>query len=445
MEIAIKVIQFFLSLSLLIIIHEFGHFLTARYFNTKVEKFYLFFNPWFSIFKKKIGDTEYGMGWIPLGGYVKIAGMIDESMDKEQMSKEPQPWEFRSKPAWQRLIIMLGGVTFNLILAVLIYIFMLSIIGDQYLPSQNLKYGVHAQPIAQEIGLQHGDVILSVDNHEIENFHSITSAVVLDDASSIQVRRDGEIVNIPIPKGYGSRVLETMKEKNETAGFVMERIPFIIQTVQEGSAAHEAGLEPGDSIVSLNEEKIPFFFEFRENLIANAGKEVKVGAFREGELLEFDISLPETGMMGVQPKGDLSAFFDLKKKEYSIAEAVPAGVERAYATTIDYFKQLRFVVKERDHESLGGFITIGSIFAPTWDWVHFWTITAFLSIILAIMNILPIPALDGGHVMFLLYEMIAGRKPSDKFMEYAQTVGMVLLLGLIIFAQYNDIMRLFGR
>ncbi len=445
MEIAIKVIQFFLSLSILIIIHELGHFLAARYFNTRVEKFYLFFNPWFTIFKKKIGDTEYGMGWLPLGGYVKISGMIDESMDKEQMNKPPQPWEFRSKPAWQRLIVMLGGVTFNLIFAVLIYIFMLSIIGEQYLPSQNLKYGIHAQPLAQDIGLQHGDLIVSVDNREIENFHTITSAVILDGATTMQVKRNSELVNISIPEGYGRRVLDSMKERDVTAGFVMERIPFIIHGVQEGSAAYEAGIKPGDSIVSLNGEEIPFFLEFRENLIANAGKEVRVGAIREGELLHFDMTLPETGMMGVQPKGDLSAFFELRKKEYSVVAAVPAGVRRAFATTIDYFKQLRFVVRERDHESLGGFITIGSIFAPTWDWVHFWTITAFLSIILAIMNILPIPALDGGHVMFLLYEMIVGKKPSDKFMEYAQTVGMVLLLGLIIFAQYNDIMRLFGR
>ncbi len=445
MEIAIKVIQFFLSLSLLIIIHELGHFLAARYFNTRVEKFYLFFNPWFTIFKKKIGDTEYGMGWLPLGGYVKISGMIDESMDKEQMNQAPQPWEFRSKPAWQRLIVMLGGVTFNLIFAVLIYVFMLSIIGEQYLPSQNLKYGIHAQPLAQEIGLQHGDVILSIDNREIENFHTITSAVILDEASSIQVKRNGEIVNMRIPEGYGRRVLDSMKEREVTAGFVMERIPFIIYGVQEGSAAYQAGVKPGDSIVSLNGEELPFFLEYREKLIANAGKDVRVGAVRDGEMLYFDMTLPETGMMGVQPKGDLSAFFDLRKKEYSVVAAVPAGVKRAYATTIDYFKQLRFVVRERDHESLGGFITIGSIFSPTWDWVHFWTITAFLSIILAIMNILPIPALDGGHVMFLLYEMIVGKKPSDKFMEYAQTVGMVLLLGLIIFAQYNDIMRLFSR
>lgn len=445
MEIAIKVIQFFLSLSILIIIHELGHFLTARYFNTRVEKFYLFFNPWFTIFKKKIGDTEYGMGWVPLGGYVKISGMIDESMDKEQMKQPPQPWEFRSKPAWQRLIVMLGGVTFNIIFAVLIYIFMLSIIGEQYLPAQNLKYGIHAQPLAQDIGLQHGDLIVSVDNREIENFHTITSAVILDEASTIQVKRNGELVDISIPEGYGSQVLNSMKERDASSGFIQERIPFIIYGVQEGSAAFEAGIEPGDSIVSLNGEEIPYFLEFRENLIANAGKEVRVGAIREGELIHFDMTLPETGMMGVQPKGDLSAFFDLRKKEYSLVAAVPAGVERAYATTIDYFKQLRFVVRERDHESLGGFITIGSIFSPTWDWVHFWTITAFLSIILAIMNILPIPALDGGHVMFLLYEMIVGKKPSDKFMEYAQTVGMLLLLGLIIFAQYNDIMRLFGR
>lgn len=445
MEIAIKVIQFFLSLSFLIVIHEMGHFLAAKFFNTRVEKFYLFFNPWFSIFKKKVGETEYGMGWIPLGGYVKISGMIDESMDKEQLSQPPQPHEFRSKPAWQRLIIMVAGVTFNLILAILIYIFMLSIIGEQYLPTQNVKYGIHAQPLAQEIGLQHGDAIVSVDNGEIENFHHITSAVVLDGATSIQVKRDGEIINIAIPAGFGPRVLESMKTNNLGSGFIMERIPFVIEAVQEGSTAAEAGILPGDSIVSLNNEQLPYFFEFRENLMKKSGEEVRIGAFRNDELLYFDMTLPETGLMGVQPKGDLKAFFDLKQKDYSIISAVPAGVTKAYSTTVDYFKQLRYVIREKDHESLGGFITIGGIFSPTWDWVHFWTITAFLSIILAIFNLLPIPALDGGHVMFLLYEMIVGKKPSDKFMEYAQTVGMVLLLGLIILAQFNDIMRLFNN
>ncbi len=446
MEITIKIVQFFLSLSVLILIHELGHFLAARYFNTRVEKFYLFFNPWFSIFRKKIGETEYGLGWLPLGGYVKISGMIDESMDKEQMNQEPQPWEFRTKPAWQRLIIMLAGVTFNLLLAILIYIFMLSIIGEQYLPSQNLKYGVHAQPLAQEIGIQHGDIIVSVDNREIENFSQITAAVILNGASSIQVRRNGEMANIMVPEGFGRRVLDSMKDRGAPgAGFVMERIPFIIHGVQQGSVAYEAGIEPGDKIVTLNGEEIPFFFEFRENLIRKAGETVEIGAERNGEWKTFELTLPESGLMGVMPKGDLSAFFELRKKEYSLIAAVPAGVNRAYSTTVDYLKQLRFVIRERDHESLGGFITIGSIFAPTWDWVHFWSITAFLSIILAIMNLLPIPALDGGHVMFLMYEIIVGRKPSDKFMEYAQTVGMVLLLGLIIFAQYNDIMRLFGR
>lgn len=439
MEVAIKVIQFFLSLSILIIIHELGHYLAARYFNTRVEKFYLFFNPWFSIFKKKIGETEYGLGWLPLGGYVKISGMIDESMDKNQLKQEPKPWEFRSKPAWQRLIIMLGGVTFNIILAILIYIFMLAIIGEQYLPAKNLKYGIEAEQLASDIGLQTGDKILYLNNQPVDDFMDIPREFIMGGVATVTVERDGELVTKPVPEDFFARIIS-----NRGANFMSIRFPFIAAGFVDGSVAEKAGVKTGDHIVGINETETWSFDQFRATIGDYAGKDIQLQVQRNGEQLTIPVSVPESGLIGVYLK-PLNEIFEFERRDYSLIAAVPAGTKKAWQTTVNYIRELRLLFRPevKASESLGGFITIGSIFAPTWDWVHFWTITAFLSIILAIMNILPIPALDGGHVMFLFYEIIVGRKPSDKFMEYAQTVGMVLLLGLIIFAQYNDIMRLF--
>jgi regulator of sigma E protease len=439
MEIAIKVIQFLLSLSILIAIHELGHFLAARYFNIKVEKFYLFFNPWFSLFKKKIGDTEYGIGWLPLGGYVKISGMIDESMDKEQMKQEPKPWEFRSKPAWQRLIVMLGGVTFNVILAILIYIVMLSFTGEQYLPARNVQYGIQADSLAREIGLKTGDKILYINNQEVEDFMEIPREFIMGNAKTVGVERDGQIVTLDVPNDFFAKIIS-----NRGANFMSIRFPFIAEGFVEGSPAKEAGIQKGDHIMGINEIETWSFDEFRAQIGNFAGQDIELQVIRDGERMNFPLKVPDEGLIGVYLK-PLNEIFEYQRREYSFLAAIPAGAVKAWNTTVNYLGELRLLFRPevKASESLGGFITIGSIFAPTWDWVHFWTITAFLSIILAIMNILPIPALDGGHVMFLFYEIIVGKKPSDKFMEYAQTVGMILLLALIIFAQYNDIMRLF--
>jgi regulator of sigma E protease len=439
MDILIKALQFFLSLSILIIIHEIGHMLPARLFNTRVEKFYLFFNPWFSLFKFRRGETEYGMGWLPLGGYVKIAGMIDESMDKEQMKKPPQPHEFRAKPAWQRLIIMLGGVTANLILAALIYVFMLYINGEQYLPSRNLKYGIVADSLARDIGLQTGDRILRLNDREVEDIMDVPREFVLGAVETVTVERDGTPLDIQVPDDFYTRLIA-----NRMGGFFSIGYPFVVADFRPNAPAREAGLLPGDRILGIGQHETSLFDEFAMVVGQFAGKTTTIRVEREGRPLEFEITLGEDGRIGAYAR-DFRDFLEFETRQYTLLASIPAGIHKAYTTTTGYFRELRLLFRPgvKVSENLGGFITIGGIFAPTWDWVHFWTITAFLSIILAIMNVLPIPALDGGHVMFLLYEIIAGRKPGDKFMEYAQMVGMLLLLSLLLFVNLNDILRLF--
>jgi regulator of sigma E protease len=439
MEALIQAAQLILSLSILIVLHELGHFIPAKLFKTRVEKFYLFFDPWFSIFKIKKGDTEYGMGWLPLGGYVKISGMIDESMDKEAMAEEPKPWEFRSKPAWQRLIIMIGGVTVNFLLAIFIYIMMLAIIGETYLPVENAKYGIHADSLAMEIGLQSGDKVLSVNGKVVDDIQAITREIIISEAKSISVLRNGQEATIDIPGESFKKLLTTRDQ------LISVRIPFIIKGFAEGSPAQEAGMMAGDSIAGFNEMSLPFFQEFRQELIQHGGEEITVQVYRGNEPMSFTFVLPESGLMGVAPESDINRFFEVSQLDYSVLEAVPAGVDKAFTQFRDYLRSLKLLASPnvKASESVGGFITIASAFSPEWDWVRFWSFTAFLSIILAIMNILPIPALDGGHVMFLLYEVITGRKPNEKFLEYAQYVGMILLLSLLIFANGNDILRLF--
>lgn len=439
MEILIKALQFILSLSILVIVHELGHFVTAKIFKTRVEKFYLFFNPWFSIFKFKYGETEYGMGWLPLGGYVKISGMIDESMDKDQMKLPPQPHEFRSKPAWQRLIIMLGGVTVNLIFAILIYITMLAIAGEQYLPTKNLKYGIACDSLGLEMGLKNGDKILSLDNKYVENFQQIPSELILNEVKTIQVERDSAKTEVKIPSGTLSKLIKLKK-----VGFITYRIPFVIEDFVAGSVAKKAGIQKGDRIVGLNDKSVLYYDEFRTEIVKHKGKPIEISVDRTGKIEKYKLTVPETGLIGVAAKSP-DAFLDFNTRTYSFLEAIPAGTLKAFSTSADYIKQLKllFSPEVKAYESLGGFITIGSVFSATWDWMHFWSITAFLSIILAIMNVLPIPALDGGHVLFLLYEIVTRRKPSDKFLEYAQIGGMILLVALLLFANGNDILKLF--
>jgi len=438
MEIFIKIIQLLLSLSILIIFHELGHFVAARIFRTRVEKFYLFFNPWFSLLRIKKGKTEYGIGWLPLGGYVKISGMIDESMDKEQLKKPPQPWEFRSKPAWQRLIIMLGGVTVNLVLAIVIYILMLMAWGEKYLPLSEAKYGISVDSLGYQMGLRNGDRILTVDHKPVEDFLSVPKTIILEEAKTIQVIRDGKALDVLIPPGFISRLIRA-----KSPDFIAVRFPFEVARFSTGSPAEKAGLKINDRIIGLNDSLLLFYDEFRNTAPRYKNQEVRVMVLRGGDTLRIPVTVTDEGKIGVYPKS-LAGYFTLKEHSYNVLTAIPAGFEKAFEGAGNYLKSIRLIFsQEKAYESVGGFISIGSIFPSTWDWQSFWSLTAFLSIMLAILNVLPIPALDGGHVTFLLYEIIFRRKPSDKFMEYAQIAGMIILLGLLVFANMNDIIKLF--
>ena len=443
MTILIKILQFVMSLSILVLIHELGHFVFARLFNTRVEKFYLFFDPWFSLFKFKRGETEYGLGWLPLGGYCKISGMIDESMDKEQMKLPPQPHEFRSKTSLQRLLIMTGGVVFNFISAMLIFIFVLFAWGETYLPTANLKYGIVTDSVGYAIGLRNGDKILSVDNQHIEDFVEIFQDIVLNDRKTIQVDRDGQILNIDIPGEYIPKMLKGK-------GKIEPRIPFgpyVISLFVKESPAKTAGVQVGDQLMGLDEKQFMYFDEFQKYLYESKNRSVVLNLLRNGQNINITATPDTLGMLGIGRSGSAEQIFEFKTLKYGFLQSIPAGIDKGFKTISNYLKQFKLIFSKhtKAYESLGGFITIGSIFPGEWDWQRFWDLTAFLSIILAVMNILPIPALDGGHVMFLLYEVITGRKPSDKFLEYAQIAGMVLLLGLLLFANGNDILRLIRR
>jgi len=443
MTIAIKIIQFLLSLSILVLIHELGHFVFAKLFKTRVEKFYLFFDPWFSIFKFKRGETEYGMGWLPLGGYCKISGMIDESMDVEQMKKPPQPYEFRSKKAWQRLLIMTGGVFFNILLAMLIYVSILFAWGQTYLPTANAKYGIVTDSTGLAIGLRNGDKIISVDNQQIENFDDILKDILLNKRSSIQVDRDGEIINIALPEDYVQNLLKGKGKIEVRAPFG----PFVISSFAKESPALVAGVVKGDELVGIDSLKFTYYDEFQNYLAGNLNKAIVLNLIRNGQNINIPMTPGSDGKLGVYADRKPAMYFEFKTVKYGFFESIPAGISRGFKEIGDYLKQFRLIFSKetKAYESLGGFITIGSIFPASWDWQRFWDVTAFLSIILAVMNILPIPALDGGHVMFLLFEVITGKKPSDKFLEYAQIVGMIILFSLLILANGNDILRLIRK
>ncbi len=443
MEILIQALQLILSLSILVIVHEFGHFTAAKIFKTRVEKFYLFFDPWFSIFKFNYKGTEYGIGWLPLGGYVKIAGMLDESMDKEQMKKPPQPWEFRSKPAWQRLIIMLGGVTMNVILAIIIYVVMLTHYGEQYLPtSEANKYGISADSLALQMGFKNGDKILDIAGKPEPDFNKIPADIILNEATSATVIRGKDTIIIHFPNGSLSKLI-----KYKSPLFIAPRFPFICNKFSKKSIAKKAGMQIGDTIIGINGKYIRYFDAFRQEIQTHKNQKVVINIKRGNDTLNLSMQLDKTGLIGVYPKADIGAFFNLHKKEYSLLAAIPAGFVKTWNGMGNYLKQLKllFSPEVKAYKSVGGFITIGSIFPAVWHWESFWRLTAFLSIMLAILNVFPIPALDGGHVLFVLYEMIARRKPSDKFLEYSQIVGMVLLLSLLILANGNDILKLFNK
>jgi len=439
-EILIKAGQLFLSLAILITLHELGHFVAARIFGTRVEKFYLFFNPWFSIAKKKIGDTEYGLGWLPLGGYVKIAGMIDESMDKEQLKQPAQPWEFRAKPAWQRLIIMLGGIIVNLILGWFIYSMLLFSVGESYIPAKSAAYGIMAtDSTALKIGLRNGDKIVSVGGEPIEKHQDVPIKILLNDDRTIEVDRNGERVSIPVSDSHVKGIIAS-----QTGGFITERFPFVIAGFGDASVAEKSGLKKDDQVIAVNGEPTFFFDEVRDALTRNKGDTIRVTALRGTDTVHQAVALGNDGLLGVFTKTSPD-YFPVAVKEYTLAQSFPAGYHKAKKTLTDYIRQFKLIFNRdiEGYKHLGGFISIGKAFSPQWDWVNFWSFTAFLSIALAFMNLLPIPALDGGHVVFTLYEMVTRRKPNEKFLEYAQIAGMVILLSLMAYANGNDIVKLF--
>lgn len=440
MEILIKVVQFFMSLSLLVAIHEFGHYLAARIFKIRVEKFYIFFDPWFSLFKWKRGETEYGVGWLPLGGYVKIAGMIDESMDLEQMQAPVQPWEFRAKPAWQRFIVMIAGVTMNVLLAMIIYSGIRYVSGESYMANDDVKWGYVFNDTAKAMGFQDGDKVVSIDGEQIDDVNDIRAQLLLTkDARTVVVNRGGEQVEFTIP----FESLLEMRRNRQYEDLYTLRVPFIVDSLASESA-QAAGLQVGDEVVACNGEQVdvPTMTDLLQNRYK--GDTVTLSVLRSGAISELRVPVNTDGKIGVLLKSDI---FQPRTKTFTLLEAVPAGVSMVGETISEYWQQLKLIFqpKTKMYEELGGFIAIGNIFPSEWDWLRFWSMTAFLSVMLAVLNILPIPGLDGGHALFTLWEMITGRKASDKFLEIMQYIGFALLLALVIYANGNDIYRLFTK
>lgn len=435
--------QLLLSLSLLIILHEGGHFFAAKYFKTKVESFYLFFNPWFSVYKKKIGETEYGIGWLPLGGYVKIAGMIDESMDKEQLAKDPQPWEFRSKPAWQRLIIMLGGIIVNVIVGFLIYSFVLMAYGEKFLPASELNNGVWCpnEAVTNEIGLQTGDKIISINGATPTTFEAMQEQMLY--SKTMVVERNGTQQTLTIPTDLINILL-----KERRGPLFVYRIPFTVGGIAKDMPAEKAGLQLKDKIIGINNQEISYFDEFKAALAPYINQTIDLKVLRDGKTLTIPVSIGDSAIIGVQPYE--YSLNDLEKEgiystttiHYSFFASFPRGIEIAVEKLVNYYEQFKLILNPETgaYKAMGGFATISKLFGTEWVWQNFWEKTAWISLVLAFMNLLPIPALDGGHVMFLLYEMITRRKPNEKVMEYAQVAGMVLLLMLMLYAN-TDIFR----
>ena len=501
MDFLIKASQLLLSLSILVVLHEFGHYLTARYFKIRVEKFYLFFNPWFSLFKKKIGETEWGIGWLPLGGFVKISGMIDESMDKEQLAQPIQPWEFRAKPAWQRLIVMIGGVVVNLIVGVLIYIFVVFGWGEEQIHSTDLKAGLTIHPFMQQYGLKSGDNILEIGGEKVLHYRDINSGLIVRDQHDLKVQHpDGKIEDIKLPEGvdyklFGEGAFPTvgLRHKsteinyfsaindNKSIGIESgdalvkingedlatnsfndlnqsENIELLIardkdtielainnnqlDSLAKSYPAYGSGLLKGDKIIQVNDQKVIFFDQFSDELYLSSNKNATITVLRNGKELAITAAVPASGKIGfysvsVNPI-DMDAF---QHVTYGFGESIGRGLDRGLQTLGDYVGQLKFIFTKKGASSIGGFGAIGNLFPSTWDWELFWLNTAFISIVLAFMNILPIPALDGGHVVFLLYEMVTGKEAPQKVLEYAQMVGFFILMGLLLYANGNDIYR----
>ena len=433
MELVIQITQFIMSLSFLIILHEMGHFIPAKIFKTKVEKFYLFFDWPFSLIKKKIGETEYGIGLLPLGGYVKISGMIDESMDKDQLKEEPKEWEFRSKPTWQRLIIMIGGVTVNLILGFLIYIMLLFVWGDAYISNDKIQNGAHlSSPVYEKYGFKEGDLIVEVGSTKIVEFRSAEKLILIDGERNIKIKRENKTIPITLSDDI---INELLKNKGQGI-FSNYRSYNVIDSILPGSNADLSGLLKGDSIVKINKISTPFYQDFRKEIQKSESNDMEISFFRGGELNTKTIKTNEKGELGY-----VRIINELVPIKYTFIEAIPAGIEKGVNTLTSYVKSLSLIFNKEGAKQIGGFASIGGLFSTSWNWYVFWSMTALLSIILAFMNILPIPALDGGHVIFLIYEMISGKPPSDRFLTTAQVVGMTILFSLLIYANGMDIFR----
>lgn len=451
-----KALELILALGLLVLVHEFGHYFFSRLFGVWVEKFYLFFNPWFSIAKwkpaaklDKDGNelksswraTTYGIGWVPLGGYCKIAGMIDESMDKEQMKQPAKPYEFRAKPAWQRLFIMIGGVLFNFLLAIIIYSGIVYSYGEMYINFTDATEGMDYCDSAHKLGFVDGDIPLSAGSHELNYLVGDELQAMLTSESVKVLRNHKDTVTIKIPANY---IFEANKDAEKGQMFMQYRLPVVISQTQPRMGAEKAGLKAGDRILAVNNDTTPTYTELTPTLEKYAGKTVKLRYVRDGKEVVSDVDVDENGKLGIMLT-EPTKIYKVNVKQYNIFQSIPRGAEMGWDKLVNYVKQLKFVFTKQGAQSLGGFGAIGSIFPETWSWLDFWSITAFLSVILAVMNILPIPALDGGHVLFLLYEIVTRRQPSEKFLEHAQTIGMLLLFGLLLFANGNDIYRYFFK
>tara|TARA_R110002072_G_scaffold232309_3_gene389745 strand:+ start:15276 stop:16799 length:1524 start_codon:yes stop_codon:yes gene_type:complete len=503
MDFLIKAAQLLLSLSILVVLHEFGHYLTARYFKIRVEKFYLFFNPWFSLFKKKIGETEWGIGWLPLGGYVKISGMVDESMDKEQLEQPIQPWEFRAKPAWQRLIVMIGGVVVNLIVGVLIYIFVVFGYGEEQIHSADLKAGMTIHPYMQKFGMESGDNILEIDGEKVLHFKDINAGLLVRGQRKLKIEHiDGTIEDILLPEGTDYELFregafptvdlrhqsttinlfiaayskDTIGIKEGDYLYQLDGVDFgtisnleieqsvkdtlnlsvirendtvnlpvansLLKYISYSSPAYGSGLLKNDKIIKINDTNIEFFDDITDECYNNKKKNISVTFLRNNEEKTVNINVTKNATIGFSPVG--MKFFDkdaFQHIDYSFTASLGRGLDRGVQTLSDYVGQLKFIFTKKGASSIGGFGAIGNLFPSTWDWQIFWLNTAFISIVLAFMNILPIPALDGGHVVFLLYEMITGKEAPQKVLEYAQIAGFFILMSLLLYANWNDIYR----
>jgi regulator of sigma E protease len=434
MEIWIKTGQLILSLSIIVVLHEMGHFLPAKYFKTKVEKFYLFFNPWFSIYKKKIGETEYGLGWLPLGGYVKIAGMVDESMDKEQMAKPPEDWEYRAKPAWQRLIIITGGVIVNLLLGMFIYAMIMYTWGSEKLPVENATFGYQVDPILLDMGFENGDIPVKFGDVEPKYYSDLGKTLVLSESREVDVLRDNKKVSIVMPEDWRDIILE------EKRSFFNPLFLFYADSVNAKGPAEKAGLKKDDLIIGIDGISTPYFNDFKKLIQNYKGQDINIKVLRNNDTLDLFTAVSDDATIGVWSR-NASKQFEFETQNYTLVQAIPAGIKHGYATLVGYVSSLKLLFTKSGAKQMGGFGSIGSMFAPTWDWQSFWNLTALISIILAFMNILPIPALDGGHAVFIIYEMITKRQPNQRVLEVAQMIGMFLLLGLVLFANLNDIYK----